>query len=230
MRRFRCAALAAVTVFGFASVASAADMPVKAPPMVTAPVPFSWTGFYVGGHFGYLWGRTTVVDNGVVTESNAPTNGVIGGALGGYNWQNGALVLGLEGDFGWTNAHGNGAVPQSTEVRQYDFNWTGHARGRAGYASGPWLAFVAGGLALAEFNMTMQQNGLVMTCRGGPYAGWSIGGGVDYSFNDRISVRLEYLYDDFGRKDYVIAANDIYQDRLTGNTVRGAINIKLWPN
>jgi hypothetical protein len=76
------------------------------------------------------------VDNGVVTETNVPTNGVIGGALGGYNWQNGALVLGLEGDFGWTNAHGNGAVPQSTEVRQYDFNWTSHVRGRAGFAPG----------------------------------------------------------------------------------------------
>jgi outer membrane immunogenic protein len=170
------------------------------------------------------------VDNGVVTETNAPTNGVIGGALGGYNWQNGALVLGLEGDFGWTNAHGNGAVPQSTEVRQYDFNWTSHVRGRAGFASGPWLAFVAGGLALAKLKMTMQQNGLTMTCEGGPYAGWSIGGGVDYTVNDRISVRLEYLYDDFGRKDYVIAANDVYQDRLTGNTVRGAINFKLWPH
>jgi outer membrane immunogenic protein len=230
MRRFQCALLATFALIGFASIASAADMPVKATPMVTAPVPFSWTGFYVGGHFGYLWGRTTVVDNGVVTETNAPTNGVIGGALGGYNWQNGALVLGLEGDFGWTNAHGTGAVAQVAEIRQYDFNWTSHVRGRAGYASGPWLVFVAGGLALADFNMTMQQNGLTMTCRGGPYAGWSIGGGVDYAFNDRISARFEYLYDDYGRKDYVVAANDVYQDRLTGNTVRGAINFKLWPH
>jgi outer membrane immunogenic protein len=27
-------------------------MPLKARPMVAAPVPYSWTGFYVGGHFG----------------------------------------------------------------------------------------------------------------------------------------------------------------------------------
>ena len=41
MHRFRFAALAAVAVFGFASVAFAADMPVKAPvskaPIAAAP-------------------------------------------------------------------------------------------------------------------------------------------------------------------------------------------------
>src|SRR5215475_5016903 len=37
--------------------ARAADMPVmplKAPPLLA----FDWTGFYVGGHFGYAWGNS----------------------------------------------------------------------------------------------------------------------------------------------------------------------------
>ena len=47
MRRFQCAALAAVAVIGFVSTAAAADMPVKAP-AYNAPVAYDWTGFYVG--------------------------------------------------------------------------------------------------------------------------------------------------------------------------------------
>ena len=57
MRRFRSAALAAVAVVGFASVASAADMPLKAP--VITPAAYSWTGFYVGANGGYGWKGTT---------------------------------------------------------------------------------------------------------------------------------------------------------------------------
>src|SRR5450755_623710 len=55
MRRFGCAAFAAIALIGFASIASAADMPIKAPPVVAAP--FSWTGPYVGVNVGVVWGN-----------------------------------------------------------------------------------------------------------------------------------------------------------------------------
>ena len=156
MRRFQCALLAAVAVFGFASISSAADMPVKAP-IVKAPIAaphYDWSGFYVGAHLGYLWGRTRVEDDGVVTEPGAPTDGVIGGALAGYNWQNGPFVFGLEGDFGWTHAHGTGEFRSVTTQapNTYDLNWTSHLRGRAGYAVDNWLIYVAGGLAVADLD------------------------------------------------------------------------------
>ena len=60
MRRLQCALLAAVAAIGFASIASAADMPVKARPMVVAP--YNWTGFYIGATAGYGWGRYTLGD------------------------------------------------------------------------------------------------------------------------------------------------------------------------
>jgi opacity protein-like surface antigen len=149
--------LGSVVLFAVAwgTAAMAADMKVKAP-VYKAPAPsFSWTGFYVGGHFGYLWGRTRVEDDGVLIESGAPTNGVVGGVLAGANWQTGALVLGVEADADWTKAHGNGVLPivvTTQAPNNYDFNWTGHFRGRAGYASGDWLIFVAGGLAIADLD------------------------------------------------------------------------------
>ena len=75
-------AFAAIAALGFAGAASAADMPVKAPVAPAPPIqlPYNWGGLYLGGHVGYLWGRTRVEEDGLVTEPNASTSGVIGGA------------------------------------------------------------------------------------------------------------------------------------------------------
>src|SRR5450759_1855007 len=103
MRRLSVAFIAAVSTIGLTQVASAADMPVKAPitkAPIVAPL-YDWSGIYVGGHIGYLWGSTRVEEDGVVTEPGAKTDGVIGGVLAGYNWQSGPVVLGIDGDFGW---------------------------------------------------------------------------------------------------------------------------------
>jgi outer membrane immunogenic protein len=239
MRRFSSLLISAVSVVAVTQIASAADMPVKAPVAPVAPVaiPYNWTGFYVGGHVGYFWGRTHVEEDGEVVEDGAPTNGVIGGVLAGYNWQNGPLVLGLEGDFGWTNANGTGGgtpapPPVIVTVTQapntYDLNWTSHVRGRLGYAADRWLFFVAGGLAIADFEF---HEGAITTTTttipGGTYVGWSIGGGVEYAFTRNLIGRVEYLYDNFGHKDYTGVDGDPYRVSLTGQTLRGALAWKF---
>jgi outer membrane immunogenic protein len=203
----------------FAQSASAADMPVKAP-IAKVAAPYDWSGFYVGGHFGYLWGKTRVEENGIVTEPGAPTNGAIGGVLVGYAWQSGPLVFGLEGDFGWTHAHGVGfAVPVTPNT--YDVNWTTHIRGLGGYAVDNWLFFVAGGLAVADLDF--HEGDDLFARVGGKYYGWSIGGGAAYAITQNLIVRVEYLYDDYGHKDYVNQFNDVYRVSLTGQTLRGAL-------
>jgi len=59
MRKLAFALLAGVT-FGAISVAYASDLPArmprKAPAQVYAPIPFTWTGFYVGANAGWGWG------------------------------------------------------------------------------------------------------------------------------------------------------------------------------
>jgi outer membrane immunogenic protein len=236
MRHLSIAIIAAASTVVFAPVASAADMPVKAPPRVSAPPPvYNWTGFYVGGHVGYLWGRTHVEEEGTVVEDGAPTNGVIGGALAGYNWQYNQFVFGLEGDFGWTNAKGTGTAQQTTTIttqapNKYDFDWTGHVRGRVGYAADRWLFFVAGGLAIADFNFhegAITTTTVVVPPPGGTYVGWSIGGGIEYAITQNLLGRVEYLYDHFGHKDYVGSDGDPYRVSLTGSTVRGALAWKF---
>lgn len=228
MSRVLVAFIAAVSAIAITQVASAADMPVKAP-VVKAPIaapPYDWTGFYVGGHLGYLWGRTRVEEGGVVTDPGAKTDGVIGGVLAGANWQTGPFVLGVDADFGWTHAHGVGfAVPIPNT---YDVNWTSHLRGRGGYAFDNWLFFVAGGLAIADLDFHEGEAAFIPT--GGKYVGWSIGGGVEHAFTRNLVGRIEYLYDDYGHKDYIGVFGDPYRVSLTGQTVRGALIWKFDPS
>jgi outer membrane immunogenic protein len=230
MRHWSIAIIAVASSVVFAQAASAADMPVKAVPPVSPPPVYNWTGFYVGGHVGYLWGRTHVEEEGVVIEDGAATNGVIGGALAGYNWQYNQFVFGLEGDFGWTNANGTGlAVVIPTQLpNTYDFNWTSHVRGRFGYAADRWLFFVAGGLAIADFNFHEGATTTTTTqITGATYVGWTIGAGIEYAITQNLLGRVEYLYDHFGHKDYIGSDGDPYRVSLTGNTVRGALAWKF---
>jgi hypothetical protein len=55
VKRFAIALLAVTGLsVSLSQMASAADMPVKATPMV-APTVYNWTGWYVGANFGYGW-------------------------------------------------------------------------------------------------------------------------------------------------------------------------------
>jgi len=93
--------------------ANAADMqvPVKAPPPVM-PLPFSWTGFYIGGNLGGAWAHSDVTDSLFgLNFSNGTNNGVFiaGGQVGG-NYQFGNFVVGIEGSFDWAAKNNNSAT------------------------------------------------------------------------------------------------------------------------
>jgi outer membrane immunogenic protein len=116
--------------------AQAADMMVKAPPAV--PAAYNWSGFYVGGNAGGVWGAfdpTTSVANGTYFGNGTTTglspfstgliNGVglqritsstaTGGVQAGANWQSGSFVLGIEADFEAFHLSGNSARSGTTQ-------------------------------------------------------------------------------------------------------------------
>jgi outer membrane immunogenic protein len=75
----------AVTASVFATGALAADLPVKAPPVVA--VVYNWTGFYMGGNVGYSWGRGRTDQDDTTTSTTVtrlfrgttpPANEIIG--------------------------------------------------------------------------------------------------------------------------------------------------------
>src|SRR3954453_24017771 len=98
--------------------AMAADLPVKAPP-VAAAVPYSWTGCHVGGHVGAGWDRSTYSDPGTFVpgfgsiQNFAPAGAsfsghgdaaFLGGAQAGCDYKFASRwVIGVGGDFSWTN-------------------------------------------------------------------------------------------------------------------------------
>ena len=108
--------LLASTALVFGGQAFAADLPIKAP-RIAAPVAYSWSSCYVGGHVGVGRNRAsfTEVDgfaNTIPVGASFGINGR-GGALGGVqvgcdyqfasNW-----VFGVAGDFSWANIQGSG--------------------------------------------------------------------------------------------------------------------------
>ncbi len=131
----------AMIFLGLAGVAAAADLPTNKAPPPAPPLPvFTWTGFYVGGFLGGGWtdpvktpdgaNPTTVVGlttypPGVPVSCDGGTPGLktgcvahyglnpslIVGATGGYNYQFGKAVAGLEGEFGYVRLSGSGAMP-----------------------------------------------------------------------------------------------------------------------
>ena len=180
------------------------------------PAAYDWSGFYGGVHAGYLWGDVDLTDNGVALPP-AKFNGFVGGPLAGFNMQHDNFVFGLEGDFGWSDADGQGAAAAPPDFA-YDLNWDGHIRARAGYAADNFLFFAAGGLALADFDVNEIGGG-----RGGTtYTGFTIGGGVDVGFAENFIGRVEYLHDEFGKESYTFDT-DPYTADISSDTVRAAL-------
>ena len=106
--------VATAALFGLATTAFAADMPMAAPytkAPVFAPAVFSWTGCYIGIEGGGNWGqsnqvaRTGPAVGASVTGNFNLSGGIVGGTLG-CNYQVSSIVLGVENDYSWTNKQG----------------------------------------------------------------------------------------------------------------------------
>src|SRR5262245_39118601 len=98
--RYLLVAAVAVTCSG----AWAADMPLKAPPPPPDP---PWVGFFGGPHFGYGHGHTKFIDNFPTPDGEfdgaTNLNGFIGGLQGGHNWKFNHVLIGVEGEFSWSD-------------------------------------------------------------------------------------------------------------------------------
>src|SRR6185312_13174623 len=190
MRRF-VIALAAGTLMSGAAMA--ADMPVKAPlapaPMVVDP----WTGWYVGGTFGWVdqhhhWAFDPAVPAAVNQVFDLSRSGAMGGFVSGYQKQFGQFVLGLESGYNWFgdafakhSGYGTGfAAFADARLRSV---WT--AGVRLGWAASPaWLFYLNGGYANGSVQ-TQNENIATGVINAGldtsrNQNGWYGGIGVDY--------------------------------------------------
>jgi outer membrane immunogenic protein len=206
-----------------ATSAIAADIPRPMPPAQAPaylPPAFSWTGFYAGINGGYGWGDS---DWDAFPGSTEMSGALIGGTVG-YNWQTGALVLGVEGDAAWSNIHGsftNVACPSGCETEN---TWLGTARARLGYAAGRIMPYVTGGAAFGE----IQVNPTGFAGVSETTAGWTAGAGIEAAFAERWSAKVEYLYVDLGSVGCGAVACGLPADvDFRANILRGGINFRF---
>src|SRR5260221_14729136 len=103
-RVFLATAVAALSVV--ATAVSAQDILRS----MYSPVPVAtWTGFYVGGNFGYGWAAADALARSVTTASTSyDMKGPTAGAELGVNVQSGIWLGGIESDLQWSWQKANG--------------------------------------------------------------------------------------------------------------------------
>jgi outer membrane immunogenic protein len=201
MSRFTTTVLAAAALsLGLATVSSAADLrpAYKAPAPVAAPVQYSWSGFYIGGHAGAGWFGDS--------DSNAF---FVGGGQIGYNW---ALspnwVIGIEADISATDQSTSGAVAvfdpilgPGTITASADLNWIASVRGRLGYTWDRFMVYFTGGGAWADLEgsatAAFPAVGTATVTASADASGWVIGGGAEWMFAPNWTLGVEYLHYEF---------------------------------
>jgi outer membrane immunogenic protein len=181
----------------------AADLPPPAAPpprapatYVPAPAPYyNWGGIYFGVNGGGVFGNSAwnVPAPGVATGNFTTTGFLVGGTLGA-NFQAGAFVFGVEGDFDWDNLSGNtsagscGIAPIASCTTAQ--NYLGTARARVGYAWDRILLYGTGGGAFGNIKASATGTGNSNSNN----FGWTAGAGIEFAFAQNWTAKAEYLY------------------------------------
>ena len=187
------------------------------------PPRYLWTGLYTGLHAGYGWGQTDFTDTVGLSSGRFDTDGFLGGATLGYNFQSGQIVWGLETDISYsdvTGTTGAGACAPGTCNTSMDWLWT--LRGRVGLDINGWMPYITGGLAVADASANV--SGLVSNSE--TLTGWTVGGGLEVKLDRNWSFKTEYLYVALGHIT-LPDAQPIRADFDELHIVRAGINYKF---
>jgi outer membrane immunogenic protein len=176
--------------------------------------------------------------------------GIVGGQWG-YNYQIQQYVLGFETDLDWVG-RGNTTTFTSLPNGFVTTNATqtagleslGTVRARLGYAIDRNLFFVTGGLAYGEVKASTTATAVSIIpstdtfigSASGWRAGYAVGGGYEYAFNNNLTGKIEYLYYNLGTANYSVAAADSFtaaeglfinaSQKFDGNVLRVGLNWK----
>jgi outer membrane immunogenic protein len=202
MRHLTLALLSSAAVFA-AGAATAADMPVKAPPRPAMVAPaFSWTGFYIGVNAGYGWGEPDGTFAGLVPNGFDMSGWLAGGQVGfNYQFPGSGFVIGIEADYQWAGIEGDATVFPAFTVASAELDRFGTVRGRVGFAWDRFMIYGTGGWAFgAHTEVTL---GFPFFVTGSAtLSGWTAGGGIEWAFAPNWSAKLEYLHLELDNKNF----------------------------
>ena len=178
----------------------------------TSPAPVeaanhNWTGFYVGGHLGAGFAdagyRAGIA--GPPVPINVDADGILGGVLVGYNLQYDRMVFGVEGDISFGDLDGRSTLAGlSNPLLKTDYIAT--ARARLGYAWEKLLVYGHIGIGFAAMQVEESLQLGASTQSGNTHVGVVVGAGVEWALTDAVSLRTEYIYGNFDRRNYTVGA------------------------
>jgi high affinity Mn2+ porin len=181
---------------------AAADLPLKAPAQTRV---YEWTGFYVGGSFGYGGGSFGPGTNPLPLQGvflPHSVTGVTGGYQIGYNRElANHVVLGIEADTTfptYLDQAAFGRMPPAAFNTTLDY--IGTVRGRIGYAFGRFMPYVTGGFAWGHAHIAINDGS--GGAPGGYQPGWTAGLGLEFAVSGNWTAKLEYDYVELARQSY----------------------------
>ena len=217
----------ALTALLASTGAQAADL--AAPERVAA----SWTGFYLAG--GVTAGAVVHDLNATAAIFGFPVNagfdGVGGEGLGltamiGFDYQvSPRFVLGLMADINMSNV-GTKITGNLAGIAGLEYDLTADLGydilARAGVLTSPdTMLYLLGGYTYQNFaatgTVTLFGAPILSTNYDLDYHGWALGAGVETRFDDRLSLRIEYLFKQFAEERYF---NDILGISPSQHTAR----------
>jgi len=211
---------------------------IKDGPAIAAWDTYNWTGPYLGGfagrtqgeeHWHYLAGATV----------DPAFGGYLAGGQAGYNLQIGRIVVGAEGDYGFSNANGGTSCPNAFFFTcEAEVERLASLTGRLGYTWGRALFYAKGGFAAGEASVRTSTNTstaplfltgvpmLVPPVNGETkwMTGWTAGGGMEFALTDRWSAKAEYMHFDLGKERYVVDNGLLVDASARGDNVRIGVN------
>ncbi len=217
------------TIFGL--LAAAALLSVMSGTTAHAQSPANpWSGPYLGVSVGT--GTAKTIWSGADFNSfDSKGSRAIGGLQGGYNFQNGSIVIGAEADYTVSNLKGTATCPGGLVTCSSDTKGLGSLRGRLGWAiAQPAMLYFTGGLAWGntQWSSTTKVNGPLANFSH-LSAGYVLGGGAEFLLNKNWSLKAEYLHYHLGSVrtapgEFVSNAVDL---KPRADTVKLGVNFKF---
>ena len=224
MKRLMLALLAS-TALAVIGSARAADMPAK--PIIKAPIGVPVSGFEgwdIGFSFGYAAtsGKHSDFDLIDSTVAAAKTDWKSGGFVGGnigFNWRNGNIIFGLEGDVKSTftatavaDVFNGGCSPQFG----HEALGVTSIVGRLGTMVGPSsMIYGLGGYAGTVYK-THRWECTEVDGTNRWFNGWTAGAGYEHKLTQNMSLKLEARYHQFQQKTFTDAGNPDPSEEIFG--------------
>ncbi len=222
-----------------------------------------YVGLYGGAMFSQThWSETAIASDLTPSimvgggEIGPRASGAIAGGQFGYNWQIGHMVVGAEADWGASNAEGSNSCPGLAQLNDggtlaidrsafFDckvrLEQLALLTARIGHTWDRALFYLKGGLAIGEVDARSRFHPLAIPGEINReigesqfQVGWTLGGGIEFSLNDRWSIKGEYMHFDLGDEKFSVGSGTTSNGRgliadttTSGDTVKIGVNYRF---